>query len=70
MGTLYPTCAYLGMRKVNEIGTWPSKVNRDWEVDMDASWNKFIDNATLRSALNAGVFVLWFWLSFGLLSIH
>lgn len=37
---------------------------------MDATWNKFIDNATMRSLLNAGAFVVWFWLSFGLLSIH
>lgn len=37
---------------------------------MDASWNKFIDNLTLRAALNGTAFVLWFWLSFALLSIH
>jgi hypothetical protein len=37
---------------------------------MDERWNWFIDNASLRSALNATVFVMWFWVSWGLLSIH
>lgn len=37
---------------------------------MDERWNRFIDNGPLRSALNATVFVVWFWLSVGLLSIH
>ena len=37
---------------------------------MDSSWNNFIDNMPLRAALNATVFVVWFWLSIGLLSIH
>jgi len=37
---------------------------------MDERWNWFIDNPALRSALNATVFVAWFWLSVGLLAIH
>lgn len=37
---------------------------------MDAKWNWFIDNAPLRSIVNATAFVVWFWLSIGLLSIH
>jgi len=37
---------------------------------MDARWNWFIDHIPLRSALNATVFVVWFWMSWGLLSLH
>ena len=37
---------------------------------MDERWNWFIDNAPLRSILNAAVFGLWFWLSVGLLALH
>ena len=37
---------------------------------MDERWNWFIDNAPLRSVLNAAVFVIWFWASVGLLAIH
>jgi hypothetical protein len=37
---------------------------------MDATWNKFIDNMPLRSAINATVFAVWFWLSIALLSLH
>jgi hypothetical protein len=37
---------------------------------MDSNWNKYIDSMPLRSAINATAFVLWFWLSFALLSIH
>jgi hypothetical protein len=37
---------------------------------MDERWNWFIDNRLMRSAVNATVFVVWFWLSMGLLAIH
>ena len=41
-----------------------------WRLDMDERWNRFIDNTLLRSVVNATAFVVWFWLSMGLLAIH
>ena len=37
---------------------------------MDASWNRFIDNGLIRTALVVSGFVLWLGLTVGLLSIH
>jgi hypothetical protein len=37
---------------------------------MDASWNKFIDNGLIRTALVVSGFALWLGLTVGLLSIH
>jgi hypothetical protein len=37
---------------------------------MDASWNKFIDNGLIRTALVATAFAVWLGLSVGLLAIH
>ncbi|HVP63705.1 MAG TPA: hypothetical protein VMT82_02345 [candidate division Zixibacteria bacterium] len=35
---------------------------------MDAKYNWLIDNRTLRMTINTLAWVLWFWLSYGVLS--
>lgn len=37
---------------------------------MDSSWNKFIDNGLIRTALVMAGFALWLGATVGLLSIH
>jgi hypothetical protein len=37
---------------------------------MDASWNKFIDNGLIRTALVVSGFAVWLGVTVGLLCIH
>ena len=69
MGTCAPRSAYPDQQAVDETKSQSSKA-RDAEVPMDASWNWFIDNIALRTALNVTTFAVWLGLTIGLLAIH
>jgi hypothetical protein len=36
--------------------------------EMDAKWNKYLDNPYLMTMVNSVAFALWFWAAFALLS--